>query len=347
MAEEKGSEESSGSDGGEGQITDAEAQGDLDLDLVFAEPDESPGETEDKSSADASDKKDGQGSEETAKTEEERVTAEAADKEAYEKMSAEEKVVADKAVTDKTEADLKAAYEKLSPEERKVADSEKATREAAEAETTRVSTEHADALAKSEKRRSDTERWAQQLNQTQLDLQREVHILKRQAADPDYDPENDESLREVGPTEEQKAAASERKGRAGASLEAAYGKYGKDVTEKGLTEYKELFAGDTATQQQVMAAKMPVEEALGLVKLSHFFSKWGQDPDAIEQRMRDEVTKELTPKIRDEESKRIMADLKKTTKLPKGLSDLKGDNQEGNKRKTEPDGTMEAVFDNQ
>jgi hypothetical protein len=117
---------------------------------------------------------------------------------------------------------------------------------------------------------------------------------------------------------------SEQKGRAGASLKAAYGKYGKEVTDAGLAEYRELFAQDQAVQEQVRAADMPVEEALGLVKLSKFFGKWGQDPDAIEAKIREDLTKELTPKIRETESKRIMADLKKTSAIPKGLSGVKG-----------------------
>jgi hypothetical protein len=299
------------------------AQSDLDLDKDFGEQSsEEPPESDDKPSGDASGSED-KGSE-GEKTDEEKAAAEAEEKEAYEKLSPEEKEAADKVVADKVEVDLKAAYDKLSPEEKKAADDEKAEEEALEVEKKRVVDDHAEVLSKSEKRRADTERWAQGLNQAQLDLQRENHILRKKAADPDYDPEKDESLKEVGPTEEQKAAYSEQKGRSAASLKAAYGKYGKEATDSGLAEYRELFQDDRAVQQQVMSSDMPVEEALGLVKLSKFFGKWGQDPDAIESKMRDEVTKELTPKIREVESKRIMSDLKKTSTIPKGLAGVKG-----------------------
>jgi len=324
----------------------AEQQSDIDLDDVFGDQldiTESP-DPEKESSGDASgsEEKESGGEE---KTDEEKAAAEVEEKEAYEKLSPEEKEVADKVVADKVAADLKDAYDKLTPEEKKSADDKKAEKETLEAERKTLNASHEEALSKSEKRRADTERWAQGLNQEQLELKREILILQRKAADPDYDPATDESLKEVGPTEEQKAAYSEQKGRAGASLKAAYGKYGKEVTDQGLKEYKELFSEDTAVQQQVMSSDMPVEEALGLVKLSKFFGRWGQDPDAIESKMREEMTKELTPKIRETESKRIMADLKKTSVLPKGLSGVKGTTSRVKETVTEGDSKGRPIED--
>ena len=291
------------------------------LDADFGDFEEESPESKDESSDNTSDS---EMKESDKKTDEEKAAEEAEQKEAHEKLSPEEKAIADKESADKVEADLKATYDKLSPEEKKAADDQKAEKEAREVETKRVTDSHSEALSKSEKRRADTERWAQGLNQAQLDLARENHILRKKALDPDYDPETDESLKDVGPSEEEKDLRSQQKGRAGASLKASYDKRGKEETDKGLAEYRELFAGDRVTQEQVRASDMPVEEAIGLVKLSKFFGKWGNDPDAIEATMRTELTKELTPKIREEESKRIMAGLKKTSVLPKGLSGVKG-----------------------
>lgn len=347
MAGEKG--EAQGEEQG-GKSTD-----DLVLDSVFGTPsEEPPTKPDEEPSAEGTSGDEGnKGSKdaEDTKTEEEIAAEEAAAKETYEKLSPEEKTAADKVVADKETADLKEAYDKLTPEERKAADdktAEEAAAAAAEekAVTTRQIDDQGEALFKSEKRRQDTERWAQGLNQEMLQQKREILILQRQAKDPDYDPEKDESLREVGPTEEEKAAQEQRKGRAGASLLSAYEKYGKEKVQKELGEYKTLFAEDVRMQEQVLDAAQPVEEALSVLRLHKFFAEYGQDPEAIVQKIETTLRGSLTPKIREEESKRIMVDLRKTSKIPKGLSGVKGaDETDSNKKGVEADdGSLEKQF---
>ena len=312
---------------------------DLDRDFASFGSEDSPDPEKDMSSDETvtSDLKD-KGSDE--KTDDEKAAEEATAKETYESSTPEEKAAIDKTEADKAEAEVKEAYERLSPEEKKSADDTKAEKETRETETKKLADDHQLALRSSEKRRADTERWAQGLNQDRLEMKREILILQRKAADPDYDPEKDESLQEVGPTEEQKALRSEQKGRAAASLRASYGTRGQEVTTALLNEYKTLFSEDRVVQEQVRASEMPVEEAIGLVSLSKFFTKWGQDPVAIEASMHEAITKELTPKIRAEENKKILADLKKTSTLPKTLSGVKGatvrDKEKGKSEDSKP-----------
>lgn len=336
-----------GKESQEQEVTDADRASVEALDADFGEASfetESPDPEKDTSSEDTSGVKKDEGSE--GKTDDEKAAEVQAAKETYDSSTPEEKAAIDKTVADKAEAEVKAAYEKLSPEEKKSADDTKAEKEVREVETKRIADDHSVVLSRSEKRRVDTERWAQGLNQEQLELKREILILQRKAADPDYDPEKDDSLKDVGPTEEEKAIRSEQKGRAGASLKASYATRGKEVTEALLAEYKEMFLEDRVVQQQVMASDVPVEEAIGLVKLSKFFTKYGQDPDAIITNVRKELTDELTPKIRVEENKKILADLKKTSSLPKTLSGVKGaTDRQKTKGSSEGDGKSRSMED--
>ena len=335
----------------EGKVTDpeegkeAEAGNAEDLERDFGEVEDSPDPGKDTSSIDddTSVVKD-KGSD--TKTDDEKAAEAVEAQKTYDSSTPEEKAAIDKTAADKAEAEVKAAYERLSPEEKEATDKKKADIEAHETETKRVADDHATAITRSEKRRVDTERWAQGLNQERLDMKREILILQRKAADPDYDPEKDDSLKDVGPTEEEKDLMSQQKGRASASLKASYTTRGKEVTDAILNEYKEMFSEDKAVQQQVRASEMPVEEAIGLVKLSKFFTKYGQDPDTVIVNVRKELTAELTPKIREEESKRIMADLKKTSNLPKNLSGVKGaSTRETNKDKGSEDGKVRSMED--
>lgn len=238
-------------------------------------------------------------------------------------LSEEEKATTEKVASDKAVEEAKATYDRMTPEQKAAADTahEEAEKSAAkEVETQSKFDELTASLSTSEKRRLDTVKWAQGLNQEHLALKREVIILQKKAADPDYDPETDESLREQGPTAEAIAEQGKREGRATASLQAAYTKYGEQETKAQLTKYRELFSEDALVQQQVASAEQPVEEAISLVKLNEFFTRWGKEPADIESKMREEIGKELTPKIRAE----VLANLKKASKLPKGLSGVKG-----------------------
>jgi len=207
-----------------------------------------------------------------------------------------------------------------------------------------------DTVDKSEKRRQDTTQWAQKLSQEVATLKRDNIILQKKADDPDYDPEKDTSL-DSGPTDEERETVAAQRGRADASLVAAYGKNdeNKEAVDRDLKEYRDTFAQDAVVQQQVIRSAMPVQEALSIVRLSKFFGEYGRDPEAILATMTERLTKELTPKIREEETKSILAGLKKTNVIPKGLSGIKGSSltEKEEKSSSSKAGTLEEEFDNQ
>ncbi len=325
--------------GEEALSTPAETQGEIDLDDVFGD------EVETKTPDPSEEKETSASSEEEEKTVKPDGEKEAGSKEGSEEKSDElkaaEKVIADKKVTD----DLKVAYDKLSPEEKVIADT--ATAKDTEVQTTLAGLK--ETVGKSDKRNQDTTRWAQGLSRDVADLKRENLILKKQAKDPEYDPAKDTTL-DTGPSEEEKAEVAAQSGRADASLTAAYDKFGKEAVDRDLQEYRDVFAQDDAVQQQVIRSLMPVQEAISIVRLSKFFKEYGNDPEAILATVNERLTKELTPKIREEESKRIMAGLKKTSALPKGLAGVKGaaHGEKGSEGKVPAkDRTMEEEFDNQ
>jgi hypothetical protein len=325
--------------------TPAEVQGEIDLDTVFGEGVETkaPESSEEKETLAS-----GEEVKETAKSagEKEAGSKEGEVKEGSEEKSDElkaaEQVLADK----KTADDLKEAYGKLSPEE-------KATADAATAKDTEIQTTLAglkETVGKNDKRNQDTTRWAQGLSRDLAASRRENLILQKKIEDPDYDPAKDTTL-DTGPSDEEKAEVAKQQGRADASLIAAYGpnNENKADVDRDLQEYRDTFAQDGMVQQQVIRSEMPIQEAISIVRLSKFFGEYGRDPKAIVATMTERLTKELTPKIREEETKSIMAGLKKTAVLPKGLSGVKGASTTEKEEKGTPakERTLEDEFDNQ
>ena len=335
---------------GSGEITPtpAEVQGEIDLDNIFGEEPEPPAKpsAEEYASGEGEGKGEGEGEGSGApkpKTEEGEGEGKPNLEEKSEELQAAEKVIADKKVAD----ELVAAYEKLSPEEKVIADT--ATAKDTEIQTTLASLQ--ETAGKSDKRNQDTTRWAQGLSRDVAALKRENLILKKQADDPEYDPTKDTTL-DTGPSDEEKAEISKQQGRADASLTAAYGKNNenKEAVDRDLQEYRDVFAQDDAVQQQVIRSLMPVQEAINIVRLSKFFKEYGNDPEAIVETMTKRLTAELEPKIRETETKRILAGLKKTNLLPKGLSGVKGapQGEKGDEGKIPvKERTMEDEFDNQ
>ncbi len=337
---EAGSEEAS--------PTPAEAQGEIDLDNVFGDEVETkvPDPSEEKETL-ASGKeavrlaseKEAADKEAAAKDE----ASKAGSDEKSDELKAAEKVIADKKVAD----DLKAAYEKLSPEEKVIADT--ATVKDTEIQTTLAGLK--ETVDKSDKRNQDTTRWAQGLSRDLAASKRENLILQKKLADPEYDETKDTTL-DTGPSDQEKADVAAQQGRADASLIAAYGKNNenKEAVDRDLQEYRDVFAQDDAVQQQVIRSLMPIQEAISIVRLSKFFKEYGPDPETIIDTMTKRLTAELEPKIRETESKRIMAGLKKTSALPKGLSGVKGAShgEKGEEGKVPlKERTLEDEFDDQ
>ena len=330
----------------ETQQTEAEKQGEIDLENIFGDQITSPESSEEKETSASGEGEEEASAKEETPTEKKEEGAEKKEEvketsdEKSEEVTAAEKVLADQ----KTADELKVAYEKLTPEE-------KAATDAAAARDTETRTTLADlkiTVEKSDKRNQDTTRWAQGLSRDVADLKRENLILKKQAEDPEYDPAKDTSL-DTGPTEEQKEAAATQKGRADSSLIAAYGKdnENKEAVDRDLKEYRDTFASDPVVQQQVVRSAMPVQEAISIVRLSKFFGEYGRDPEAIIATVTERLTKELEPKIREEETKKILAGLKKTNVLPKGLSGIKESGASGTGKETgsSKPRTLEEEFD--
>ena len=344
--EGEGSPEGETTGSEETPLTPAESQGEIDLDNVFGDEVETkaPDPSEEKETLASGEeegktvKPDGEKEEGSKKGEVKESSEEKSDE-----LKAAEKVIADKKVAD----DLKAAYEKLSPEEKVIADT--ATVKDTEIQTTLAGLK--ETVDKSDKRNQDTTRWAQGLSRDLAASKRENLILQKKLADPEYDETKDTTL-DTGPSDQEKADVAAQQGRADASLIAAYGKNNenKEAVDRDLQEYRDVFAQDDAVQQQVIRSLMPIQEAISIVRLSKFFKEYGPDPETIIDTMTKRLTAELEPKIRETESKRIMAGLKKTSALPKGLSGVKGAShgEKGDEGKVPlKERTLEDEFDNQ
>ena len=171
------------------------------------------------------------------------------------------------------------------------------------------------------KQLKDTRDYATRVNRENLENKRQLEIINKKL-DGTYDPEKDETK---APPQEEILATGQIVGRVGASLDAAYQIYGKENVDKEVDEFNQLFEENRSLQERVKGSNMPVVEVLKVMKEYRFVQKNGNDPDKWEENIRKALIEELTPKIREEESQKLMARLDKKDKEVGGLGGARGD----------------------
>lgn len=139
--------------------------------------------------------------------------------------------------------------------------------------------------------------------------------------------------------------------RLAASVDAAMAMYGEDEVMKAVlaedAPYRELDK-DPAIAARVVNAKLPVVEAMKVVKEAQTRAKYGNDPEAMRAKLIEELTPELTDKVR----KQVLAELtgKKANgvEIPATLGDVRGLSREESAKSAQPgiDAVVKKVFPN-
>ena len=176
------------------------------------------------------------------------------------------------------------------------------------------------------KRHKDAGSWANAVNQENLALKRQLaetthqfEVLNKKL-DGTYDPAKDDT-KPLAP--EAIASSAMTVGRAASSLAMAHEVYGKEAVESQLQEFNDKFGNHPLVQARVLSSDRPVMEALKVLKEARLFEKYGADPDKMIEAIRKEVETELTPKLREEISKEIMARLQNKDQAPKTLTEIR------------------------
>lgn len=178
-----------------------------------------------------------------------------------------------------------------------------------------------------DQRYRDTHRNWNQLNQQNQELQRQLTILGKKF-DGTYDPQVDEPP-PPDPTAIRTWGAIE--GKAQASFAAATRIHGQDKVMQALDKYAQVFGNDYSVQQRILMSDDPVQGAMDAVAGYEFFAKYGNDPGRIVETIKAQLETELAPKIREAESKRIMAELAPKHREPGGIGKVLGGNGAGDK----------------
>jgi hypothetical protein len=166
----------------------------------------------------------------------------------------------------------------------------------------------------------DTQRSRSQLEAQNREFQRQLTVLQAKF-DGTYDPR----IHEPPPVDPATyRTLGEIEGKATTSYAAAVEAYGEEKVMRTLERYAELFANDTALQQRVLLSHHPVKAAMDAVEGADFFGKHGNSPSQIMDSLRKQLLEELTPKIREEEAKRLQKELRSTNSEPKGLALVQG-----------------------
>jgi len=239
--------------------------------------------------------------------------------------------------------EVKTVDEKVTPEELAKGAADKAATEAA----TKAAQE-----TTFEKRWKDTVSWANQLKQenSQLgashrELLKQVETLKKQIADPEYDPSTDPANQ--GPSSEQVASQALVVGKTVASRNSAYQTYGKEQVDNALTHFHGIFGDNALVQQEVQQSESPIHEALNKVERYYFEEKYGRTPQAMYAAIEKEVTEKQRASLRKEILEEIQTGKSKKAKVVDGLSSTRGSNgvERGENAKSE-DTPLSSIFGN-
>lgn len=204
-------------------------------------------------------------------------------------------------------------------------------------------------IEKLQKRLKDTQTWGTTLRQQNVEMQKRLDGMTKQMdvlmkkIDGTYDAEKDAPA-PLKPDEiESKAAQKER---IATSHYAALEMYGEDYVQKTVwaddAPFRK-FDGDPAVQARVMASKLPVLEAIRVVKEAATKQKYGSDPEAMRKAIAEEVRKELEKEITAKLTKEMRKTGSAIIEEVRGLGEARSV-VENNGKPADTPITMESLF---
>lgn len=210
------------------------------------------------------------------------------------------------AVTDKTEE------VKTSDAEQSEDENDKASKPSIDFEPERQSLK---------KQIEDNRVWGREQNEKAVVLQQEVNKLKAQA-DGTYDEEA-----EASPSPEQIKLNADLQGRVDASRTMIVDKLGeeyvRDTIDAKDSDWQKLVLANPLNALRAKASKTPYLEIQKIIEEEKFFTDYGRNPESIKTKIKEELGKELRAEI----TKEFKDKIKTKEKLPKDLSDVKGEKQ--------------------
>ena len=148
-----------------------------------------------------------------------------------------------------------------------------------------------------EKQYTDTRNWATQISQANAALKREIEILGKKI-EGTYDPATDLP---VQPSPEDISVQAELIGKVKASIAIAEQQFGAAEVHKQLfadgAPYRQIEDAEPAVKARVLASPAPALEAMRVLKERAFMAQYGQEPEAIRTKIREEYKTELESQI--------------------------------------------------
>lgn len=166
----------------------------------------------------------------------------------------------------------------------------------------------------------DTQRSRSQLEEQNRQFQRQLTVLQAKfdgTYDPrihDEPPPDPQAIRTWGAIE----------GKAQASFAAASRIHGQEKVMKALETYAQVFGQDRSVQERILLSDDPVQAAMDAVDGYSFYQQYGTSPSQIEEAIKQKLIKELTPKIAEQEAKRIQKELTSNRSEPRGIGQVQG-----------------------
>jgi len=198
------------------------------------------------------------------------------------------------------------------------------------------------------KRFTDTQAWAQRVNQEKQDLARQFEVINKKL-DGTYDPTVDDR-----PKQTLDEAAI--KGRVEASENAAYDIYGRQpdgqidyekgrqVVEAGLAKFNQEFGQHQLVQMRVLNSRTPVIEAMKVMEEAEILRELGSDPrqwkKGLEKQVRESLEKEITEKV----SKDLMARVSKKDTIAPSLTEVRGAGKEMGEKPAFVPTSLDSIF---
>lgn len=174
-----------------------------------------------------------------------------------------------------------------------------------------------------EKQYNDTRAWARGIDSQRKKLEEQLNVINKKL-DGTYDPAVDDPK----PDPQAVILQAQAEGKLVASLDAAYQEFGKgdaakgkEIVEKGIAEFNELFGQNESIQAQVWSSPRPVHRALKFVRDFGISQKYKTDDvveliDKVKAEYRTELEKELTEKI----TKQVLDGIAMKNKVPAGIN---------------------------
>ena len=200
-----------------------------------------------------------------------------------------------------------------------------------------------------DKQLRDTRKWANTTHQQNVELGRKLEAALRQIEtlqkkmDGTYEEPKPEAV-------EIQAARTQQEARVQASHFAAQELFGPDEVQKLIwaddAPYREL-EKDPAVAARVVNARLPVVEAVKVVREAESRKKYGADPEAFRKTVEQELTTKLTKQIRQQ----VLDELKQQAahnarERVGGLADVRGVSKEETAASADQPLRVESLFPN-